>query len=245
MKKTLKLPLLSLLVFSFFLLSFAPAQASTLFFDEFNGNGELHSYNSSYEQVTEDPNDGTMGVFTDHVETTGFDPAYVYTGIPGDNKCASIDFNWTNSTNGGWADILIDSTSTSINTRFRVTSVGDQGAHEWLYITDHNNPSTLQTGPVSLVQTQTHTLKACVTDSTVTGYVDDMLLFTGPAVIFGTGYLGFQVQHPTTYLDNFRIEDVPAVVPTNKDQCKKNGWKNFPHLGFKNQGDCVSYVNHH
>jgi hypothetical protein len=29
-------------------------------------------------------------------------------------------------------------------------------------------------------------------------------------------------------------------LPTSKAQCDKNGWKTFP--GFKNQGDCVSYV---
>jgi hypothetical protein len=30
--------------------------------------------------------------------------------------------------------------------------------------------------------------------------------------------------------------------PTSKEQCKKGGWKNFTNAGFKNQGDCVSYV---
>lgn len=30
--------------------------------------------------------------------------------------------------------------------------------------------------------------------------------------------------------------------PTNKDQCKNNGWKVFNNPTFKNQGDCVSYV---
>jgi len=36
-------------------------------------------------------------------------------------------------------------------------------------------------------------------------------------------------------------------VPTSKEQCKKSGWKNFgPPAGpFKNQGQCVSYVEHH
>jgi hypothetical protein len=29
-------------------------------------------------------------------------------------------------------------------------------------------------------------------------------------------------------------------LPTSKDQCKNGGWRAFP--GFKNQGDCVSYV---
>jgi hypothetical protein len=31
------------------------------------------------------------------------------------------------------------------------------------------------------------------------------------------------------------------VVPTETDQCKKNGWRNFGDM-FKNQGDCVSFV---
>jgi hypothetical protein len=31
--------------------------------------------------------------------------------------------------------------------------------------------------------------------------------------------------------------------PTSKEQCKNGGWRNFP--GFKNQGDCVSYVATH
>jgi hypothetical protein len=29
-------------------------------------------------------------------------------------------------------------------------------------------------------------------------------------------------------------------LPTTKDQCKNGGWRNFP--GFRNQGDCVSFV---
>jgi hypothetical protein len=30
------------------------------------------------------------------------------------------------------------------------------------------------------------------------------------------------------------------IAPTSKDQCKNDGWKNFPQ--FKNQGQCVSFV---
>lgn len=33
--------------------------------------------------------------------------------------------------------------------------------------------------------------------------------------------------------------------PLSKDDCKKNGWMEFSStLGFKNQGQCISYVNH-
>ncbi len=38
---------------------------------------------------------------------------------------------------------------------------------------------------------------------------------------------------------------VPPTTPTNKNQCKNNGWKNFTNPSFKNQGLCVSYTNHH
>jgi hypothetical protein len=31
-------------------------------------------------------------------------------------------------------------------------------------------------------------------------------------------------------------------LPTSKGQCKNGGWRNFP--GFKNQGECVSFVEH-
>lgn len=44
-------------------------------------------------------------------------------------------------------------------------------------------------------------------------------------------------------LDNVAITDTTPVVvgPTNKDQCKNNGWKTYGNM-FKNQGDCVSFV---
>lgn len=34
----------------------------------------------------------------------------------------------------------------------------------------------------------------------------------------------------------------PAIPPTNKNQCKNDGWKTFTNPVFKNQGECVSYV---
>lgn len=33
-----------------------------------------------------------------------------------------------------------------------------------------------------------------------------------------------------------------SPTPTDKDQCKKDGWKTFSNPSFKNQGACVSYV---
>jgi len=43
------------------------------------------------------------------------------------------------------------------------------------------------------------------------------------------------------------VAQVPAVAtsPTKKSDCKKGGWKTFTDPTFKNQGQCVSWVNHH
>jgi hypothetical protein len=45
-------------------------------------------------------------------------------------------------------------------------------------------------------------------------------------------------------VDNLSLLSGPTPVtsPTNKDQCKDNGWKSFSNPTFKNQGDCVSFV---
>ena len=43
-----------------------------------------------------------------------------------------------------------------------------------------------------------------------------------------------------TYGNTSALVHFNPVKPTSKDQCKKNGWTNFPE--FKNQGQCVSFV---
>jgi hypothetical protein len=37
----------------------------------------------------------------------------------------------------------------------------------------------------------------------------------------------------------------PVTTPTTKSDCKKGGWKAFTDPTFRNQGQCVSWVNHH
>ena len=42
------------------------------------------------------------------------------------------------------------------------------------------------------------------------------------------------------------IAFTPSAIPTNKEQCKRGGWRNFgPPAGpFRNQGQCISFVLH-
>ena len=39
-----------------------------------------------------------------------------------------------------------------------------------------------------------------------------------------------------------RFDVLQPEVPLSKDECKKGGWETFINPTFKNQGDCVSYV---
>jgi hypothetical protein len=70
---------------------------------------------------------------------------------------------------------------------------------------------------------------------------------------------GTFTDHGTTQFTLFVREDLPGenffqeflaseltavepVLPTSKEVCKNGGYMTFPALGFKNQGDCVSFV---
>lgn len=61
-----------------------------------------------------------------------------------------------------------------------------------------------------------------------------------------TGIDIVQDEEGQTTLSNIAVNGEEVVVllpaPTNKDQCKKGGWMTFNNPTFKNQGQCVSYV---
>ncbi len=40
----------------------------------------------------------------------------------------------------------------------------------------------------------------------------------------------------------FNLVETPVGPPTEINQCKKDGWKTFNNPAFKNQGECVSYI---
>jgi len=48
---------------------------------------------------------------------------------------------------------------------------------------------------------------------------------------------------PTTVYPDVVVPPV-VITPTEKNQCKKDGWETFTDPTFKNQGQCVSYVEH-
>jgi hypothetical protein len=75
-----------------------------------------------------------------------------------------------------------------------------------------------------------------------TGNKVDFLIFDGDSNI--------PTLHPEWYGDNsgsltvniYSCDSVKIGPPTDKDQCKKDGWKLFNNPSFRNQGQCVSFV---
>lgn len=68
--------------------------------------------------------------------------------------------------------------------------------------------------------------------------VDSMIFRSGGTAVlanFGNGFL----------IDNLKLNSGAILVgpPTNKDQCKNGGWQTFNNPSFKNQGQCIQYVN--
>jgi hypothetical protein len=43
---------------------------------------------------------------------------------------------------------------------------------------------------------------------------------------------------------DFPFKTYVLQAPTSKQQCKKGGWRQFRNPSFKNQGQCVKFVNH-
>ena len=67
---------------------------------------------------------------------------------------------------------------------------------------------------------------------------------TGTATVSMLGTLGADgVVLPPVFSENFASNGATLTGPTRKDQCKHGGWRSFGGL-FKNQGQCVSFVEH-
>jgi hypothetical protein len=90
-------------------------------------------------------------------------------------------------------------------------------------------------------------LNADSTTGKIDIYLDDTYLLTHNSQIVqrmgSSGFItgcNFLSPNPVIFFDNFSITPAPHL--TDKKQCKDGGWKTFSNPTFKNQGDCVSYV---
>jgi hypothetical protein len=94
---------------------------------------------------------------------------------------------------------------------------------------------------------------AIVVSSSSCGFVNCYGWALGPAgdpYPAGLGLLSTNAGATWAPFTDFGSTDFPFKTyvlqpPTSKQQCKKGGWRKFTNPAFKNQGQCVKFVNHH
>ena len=94
---------------------------------------------------------------------------------------------------------------------------------------------------------------AIVARSASCGFANCFNWATGPSgntYAAGSGFQSGNAGATWTPLNAFGAQDFAfktyvAQVPMTAADCKRGGWKTFTSPGFKNQGQCVAYVNHH
>ncbi len=119
----------------------------------------------------------------------------------------------------------------------------DIGTSDGLFFLGCNNVTAVVNGDGSATYTFTAATLAAAGQQvlTPTGTINsaDVLIdVQGVADVTNISVNGVaQVPEPVT------VPPAPTT-PTSKDQCKHDGWKTFTNPKFKNQGQCVSFVEH-
>jgi hypothetical protein len=107
--------------------------------------------------------------------------------------------------------------------------------------------------PVNITQPGWYTFRHTFRDDAGTLAVDmDILNSSGAVVAHWTIYSGPIANAGAWTYGWFATQEIQDLAidrtlrrnrtPQDKDECKKDGWKQFDNPKFKNQGDCVSYV---
>jgi hypothetical protein len=107
---------------------------------------------------------------------------------------------------------------------------------------DENVISTTYPHPFTTRTMQTMKVVANSLTGELSVYLDGEYLFThtvGPST-HREGLSGFMSGNAGGTFDDFKLIDLS--YPTHMDQCKNDGWETFNNPVFKNQGNCVSFV---
>ena len=109
-----------------------------------------------------------------------------------------------------------------------------------------SNDGTLNpgTGSGTLADYLARHPNATIVNSSTGGGVHLLVGFASPEDRFDGNVDGFRIA--TSSSDTTCDFEPAPPPPTTKDQCKNGGWHNFARADastFKNQGDCIQYVN--
>ncbi len=156
-----------------------------------------------------------------------------------------VDSAWPSQVNAGMWGVGADSTG-AVSAYPIIAYVKGASYTGWRTFNDNTG------GWVNLPRAPHHNgwNTVAITYNTATTAFD----FTVDGVNVGSSYATGSVGLSAVILDNYNFganytvhwsdlaTGVLVTAPTSKAQCKDNGWQA---LGFRNQGACVSYANHH
>ena len=183
--------------------------------------------------VAAEPTQDSVVGYTD-AEVYGASRLDVRSGPGGEAPQGS--YRWTSgSPSGGYADF--ESTSIScLAVNGSTAVVGGFGTLSWDYVGPEGPITGTKTTGFVVVVVDHGPWVPFSDDGSYQDPIDEI----GSAYSRHAGLRGAR-GHTTPGVPVRRLRrDRRAVRPDDKDQCKNGGWRTFP--GFKNQGDCVSYV---
>ena len=151
-----------------------------------------------------------------------------YTFIAGSTSTTLMFTSQTAGSNGPALDkIAIDETLPALETHTITVSAGANGT-----ISPFGSVS------VNHMDDQTFTITAN------TGYHVHDVMVDGVSVGAVTTYTFNDVNGNHTISVSFAADSETGDKPKNKEECKNGGWRSFTNPTFKNQGQCVTFVNH-
>ena len=205
--------------------------------------------------------------------TVPFAPFTRYGGyssvFPAGGYTTSIDIYLDTTASPNGSDIRFDwssaiSTTAGAHRRDFIFSVGTNGTGGFVMSAGNNAPgwpANPGNAPFTITTTGWYTFQHTFRNNGFGVLAVDMRVLSGPTVlntwtlsdptdVIGTtvggnryGWLVYN-DFPGLALDNITRSGV-VPPPTDKDQCKKDGWMTFNSPSFPDQGTCVSYVNNH
>ena len=209
--------------------------------------------------ITVDPQTGNL-VYVLASGAIGFvDPGFTSSGVfssPTSGNIDQITFDPTGnflfaSNDGGDALVILDRSGAIVQNIPLTVGVGPDGiafhAAAPQFVVTNNNDGTMTRFDFpnnDFTMTPTQTLFASG------GFRGDMTQVGPDGCLYAT-QKGTRYDDGTTSSANSLVRICPGFAPppgvgggtpTDKDQCKNDGWKSFTNPAFKNQGDCVSFV---
>jgi hypothetical protein len=238
------------------------SEATNLVPDDTNGLADVFAYDVATATTTR------VSVASDGTQAGGLS---FFPAISGDGGTIVYEADAPNLVGGdtnGETDVFAYDVATATTIRVSVASDGTQATGGGSYqpaISGDGGTIVYYSGATNLVADDTNgevdafvydvataatTRVSVPTDGTQANGPSGAVVMHKPAVsgdggtiVYDSGATNLVADDTNNTWDVF-VTEVRAdpSQPTTKEECKHEGWRNFPNLGFRNQGQCIRFV---